>query len=146
MTAFCFLHNLLFLDIEKAFDTLWQPGLLYKLSTIYIYIYIYIYNDLRLSRMGICGRYISNETSAPSKQGPPHHWQISKEHHDSWYAYIPSNSILYDYITKLCRQQAQVIQHHENIHVRNIGQGEARYRKYKTFKLGDGQAYDRSND
>jgi hypothetical protein len=26
---------------------------------------------------------------------------------------------VYDYITKLCRQ-AQVIQHHENIHVRNI--------------------------
>jgi hypothetical protein len=32
---------------------------------------------------------------------------------------------VYDYIAKLCRQQAQVIQHHENIHVRNIGQGEA---------------------
>jgi hypothetical protein len=36
---------------------------------------------------------------------------------------------MYDYITKLCRQQAQVIQNHENIHVRNIGQGEARHRK-----------------
>jgi hypothetical protein len=31
---------------------------------------------------------------------------------------------VYDYITKLYRQQAQVIQHHENIHVRNIEQGE----------------------
>jgi hypothetical protein len=50
--------------------------------------------------------------------------------------------ILYvnDYITKLCRQQAQVIQNHENIHVRNIGQGEAR------LKLGGVQAFDCSSD
>jgi hypothetical protein len=53
---------------------------------------------------------------------------------------------VYDYITKLCRQQAQVIQHHENIHIRNIGQGEARHRKYKRLKLGGGQAYDCSSD
>jgi hypothetical protein len=32
---------------------------------------------------------------------------------------------MYDYIAKLCRQQAQVIQNHENLLVRNIGQGEA---------------------
>jgi hypothetical protein len=38
---------------------------------------------------------------------------------------------IYEYITKLCRQQAQIIKHHENIRVRNIGQGEARHRKYK---------------
>jgi hypothetical protein len=43
---------------------------------------------------------------------------------------------VYDYITKLCRQQAQVIQHHENIHVCNIEQGEVRHRKYKRLKLG----------
>jgi hypothetical protein len=36
-----------------------------------------------------------------------------------------------DYITKLCRRQAEVIQNHENEHVRGIGQGEARHRKYK---------------
>jgi hypothetical protein len=46
----------------------------------------------------------------------------------------------YDYITKLCRQQAEVIQTHENQHVRSIGQGEARQRKYKNLKLGGGQA------
>jgi hypothetical protein len=45
---------------------------------------------------------------------------------------------VYNYITKLCRQQAQAIQHHENAHVRNIGQGEARHRKYKRLKLGGG--------
>jgi hypothetical protein len=32
---------------------------------------------------------------------------------------------IYDCITKLCRQQAEVIQNHENPNVRNIGQGEA---------------------
>jgi hypothetical protein len=36
---------------------------------------------------------------------------------------------LYDYITKLCRHQAKVIQNHEDEHVRNIGQGKARHRK-----------------
>jgi hypothetical protein len=38
---------------------------------------------------------------------------------------------VYDYITKLCRQQAGVIQNHDNENVRNIGQGDARHRKYK---------------
>jgi hypothetical protein len=52
---------------------------------------------------------------------------------------------IYDYITKLCRQQAEVIQNRENANVRNKGQGEARYRIYKRFKLGGGQAYDRSS-
>jgi hypothetical protein len=46
------------------------------------------------------------------------------------------------FLTKLCKQQAKVIQHHENIHVHNIGQGEARHRKYKRLKLVGGQAYD----
>jgi hypothetical protein len=36
---------------------------------------------------------------------------------------------VYDYITKLCRQQAEVMQNHENVHVCSIGQGEARRRK-----------------
>jgi hypothetical protein len=46
----------------------------------------------------------------------------------------------------LCRQQAEGIQNHENEHIRSIGQGEARYRKYKSPKFGGGQAYDHSND
>jgi hypothetical protein len=53
---------------------------------------------------------------------------------------------VYDYITKLFRQQAEVFQNHENANVRNIGQGEARHRKYKRLKLGGGQAYDCSSD
>jgi hypothetical protein len=55
-------------------------------------------------------------------------------------------SLVYDYITKLCRQQAEVIQNHDNENIRNIGQGEARHRKYRRLKLGGGQAYDRSSD
>jgi hypothetical protein len=52
---------------------------------------------------------------------------------------------IYDYVTKLCRQQAEVIQNHENGNVRNKGQRETRHRKYKRLKLGGGQAYDRSS-
>jgi hypothetical protein len=32
---------------------------------------------------------------------------------------------MYDYMTKLCRQQAEVIQNHDNENVCSIGQGEA---------------------
>jgi hypothetical protein len=53
---------------------------------------------------------------------------------------------VYDYVTKLCRQQAEVILNHDNENVRNIGQCEARHRKYKRLKLGGGQAYDRLSD
>jgi hypothetical protein len=53
---------------------------------------------------------------------------------------------VFDYITKYCRQQADVIQNHENANVCNIGQREPRHRKYKMLKLGGGQAYDRSSD
>jgi hypothetical protein len=45
---------------------------------------------------------------------------------------------VYDYTIKLCRQQAEVLQNHENEHVRGIGQGETRHRKYKRLKLGGG--------
>jgi hypothetical protein len=55
-------------------------------------------------------------------------------------------SYVYDYITKLCRQQAEVLQNHANANVHNIGQGEPRHRKYKRLKLGGGQAYDHSID
>jgi hypothetical protein len=33
---------------------------------------------------------------------------------------------VYDYITKLCRQQAKATQNHKNVNVRNMGEGEAR--------------------
>jgi hypothetical protein len=50
---------------------------------------------------------------------------------------------VYDYITNLCRRQAEV--YHENPNVRAIGQGEARHRKHKRLKLGSCQVYDRSS-
>jgi hypothetical protein len=50
---------------------------------------------------------------------------------------------LYDYMTKLCRQQSEFIQNHENVNVRSIGQGEARHREYKRLEFGGGKAYDR---
>jgi hypothetical protein len=53
---------------------------------------------------------------------------------------------VYDYMTKLCRQQAEVILNHDNENVRYIGQGKAQHRKDKRLKLGGGQAYDRSSD
>jgi hypothetical protein len=52
---------------------------------------------------------------------------------------------VYDYITKLYRQQAEVIQNHDNEKFRNNGQGETRHRKYKRLKLGGCQAYDSSS-
>jgi hypothetical protein len=50
----------------------------------------------------------------------------------------------YDYITKLYKKQAKIIQNHGNANVRNIGQGEPRHRKYKRLKLGGGEVYHRS--
>jgi hypothetical protein len=70
----------------------------------------------------------------------PRHTPVRKLHKAFSVPYI------YDYITELSKQQAEVIQNHENVNVRNIGQGEARHRKYQRLKLGGGQAYDRSND
>jgi hypothetical protein len=48
---------------------------------------------------------------------------------------------VYDYITQSCRQQAEVIQNHENENVRYIGQSQARHRKYKRLKLSGGHVY-----
>jgi hypothetical protein len=50
---------------------------------------------------------------------------------------------VYNYITELCRQQAEVIQNNENSYIGNIGPGKAQHSKYKRIKLGGSQAYDR---
>jgi hypothetical protein len=62
-----------------------------------------------------------------SENCPPHHWKFSKVHTAFNLPY------LYDYATKLCRQQAEVVQNNENKHVRSIGKGEARHRKYNNL-------------
>jgi hypothetical protein len=55
---------------------------------------------------------------------------------------------LYDYITKLCTKQAELIQNHQNPYARATGQGEAIHMSsmHKRLKLGGGQAYDSSSD
>jgi len=40
-------------------------------------------------------------------------------------------SYLYDFVIKLCRQQAEVIQSREHVNVGNIGQGETQHRYIK---------------
>jgi hypothetical protein len=52
---------------------------------------------------------------------------------------------VYDFITKLCRRQAEIIHNHENENVHNIEQGETPHRKHKRLKLGGGHLYDRSS-
>jgi hypothetical protein len=42
-----------------------------------------------------------------------------------------SHPYVYDYITKLCKQQTEVIQNHENEYVHSTGQGKAGHKKYK---------------
>jgi hypothetical protein len=98
-----------------------------------------------LSRLGVWSRQPSTEIAAPTKQSSPHHWKFSRPIRDLHMAF-KLRIYIYDYITKLCRQQAEVIQNHENENVRNNGQGKPQHRKYKRFKLGGGQAYDRSSD
>jgi hypothetical protein len=49
------------------------------------------------------------------------------------------------FMDKPSKLQSRALQS-EDENVRNIGQGEARHRKYKRLKLGGGQAYDRSSD
>jgi hypothetical protein len=88
-----------------------------------------------LSSLGICSRYPFVEIAAPAKQGNFPWCTLVHELHKAF-----SIPYIYNYITKLCRQQAEVIQNHVNAIVRNIGQGEARHRKYKRLKLGGGQA------
>jgi hypothetical protein len=46
---------------------------------------------------------------------------------------------VYDFITQLSSQQAEVIKNNENATVCNIGRGKAMHRKYKRLKLGGGQ-------
>ena len=52
------------------------------------------------------------------------------------------NSVrVYDFITELCRQEAEIIQNHENVNFRNAVQGEAQSRKYNGIKQYGSEAY-----
>jgi hypothetical protein len=89
---------------------------------------MFIRIDLCLPYMGIRGAQPSFEIAVSAKQNSPHrnlHMMFK----------IP---YLYDFTTKLCREQATVILNHENVNTRIIGQGEARHKNYKALKLGGG--------
>jgi hypothetical protein len=53
---------------------------------------------------------------------------------------------IYDFITKLCKHQAEVTQNYENDNVNNFGQDEAIHRNYMRLNFGGGQAYNRASD
>jgi hypothetical protein len=71
--------------------------------------------------------------------GIPRRTPIRYMHTDFQIPYV------YDYITKICRKQAEVIQNHDNENVHRIGSGDPQHRKHKRLKLCGGQAYDRSD-
>jgi hypothetical protein len=60
---------------------------------------------------------------------------FSKTHTSPRFAHGLHLLHVYDYITKLCRRQAEVIQNHEHEYVRGIGQGEAIHKIYNWLKL-----------
>jgi hypothetical protein len=95
-----------------------------------------------MPRLGICGRHLSLKIAAPAKSSP-HHGKFSKVRYFHTAFNLP---YIYDFITKLCRQQAEVTRNHENEYVRSIGEAEATHKKCKRLKLGGGQAYDRLSD
>jgi hypothetical protein len=89
-----------------------------------------------LSRLGYNDRQLPLEIAAHAKQGSAHHWKFSKVHAGPQFAHSFNILCVYNYITKLCRQQAEVVHNHENEHVRDIGQSEARHRIYSISKIG----------
>jgi hypothetical protein len=57
-------------------------------------------------------------------QGSPNHWQFSKARIGPLFACGFQNAVVYEFITKLCSQQAGVNHNHRNSNVRSVGQGE----------------------
>jgi hypothetical protein len=53
---------------------------------------------------------------------------------------------VFDFVTELCMQRAEIVQNRENVIFLNISQSEDRHRKYKRLKLGGGQAHDPSKN
>jgi hypothetical protein len=114
----------------KAFRTIIRTYSLFKSERLSVNIKLTLHRALIisvmicLSRLGINGGHVLHlKIVAPEKQGQRF------EH-----GFQPS----------ICIQLYN--KNHKNEHVRGIGKGEARLRKYKRLKLGGGQAYDRSYD
>jgi hypothetical protein len=85
-------------------------------------------------------------TEALAKQGSPHTGKFPKCTPVRELIMAFQVPYICVYITKLCRQQAEITQNHENANARDIGKGEARHRKCKRLMLGGGKACDRSSD
>jgi hypothetical protein len=101
---------------------------------------------LWLPCLEICGRHSHFEIAAPQKKlllttGKFSMWTLARDLHVAIHLLC-----VYDYVTKLCKQQVEMTRDHENEYIRGTGQGESRHRKYNWLKLGGGQAYDRSSD
>jgi len=85
--------------------------------------------------VGIYGGQLPFETAATAKQilrtigNLPRHTLTRNLHRSFKVPY------LYNYITKLCREQAVIIRNHENVNIRTIGKGETRHRKYKETQI-----------
>jgi hypothetical protein len=86
-----------------------------------------------LPRLRICGRIALIEIAAPAK------WVLCTI--GSFPRRTSVRDIHVAFQIPLCRQQAEVIQNHENENVSYIEQGEASHRKYKRLKLGGGHVY-----
>jgi hypothetical protein len=77
--------------------------------------------DIRTDWLTVSRKVTSNSTSVLRTIGIfPRRTSVRDMHVAFQIPYV------YDYITKSCRQQVEVIQNHENENVRCIGQGEAR--------------------
>jgi hypothetical protein len=94
-----------------------------------------------LALLVISGRHLPLKIAAPAKQGRTHHGKFSKEHTSLRLHTVFNVPYVYDYITKLCRKQAEATQNHENDRVRSMRQGETRYIRYKCLKFGSDQVY-----
>jgi hypothetical protein len=134
--------------LKKAFDKTWHFGLLYKLSELKFSIsqIKFVSSFLSQRKFTVNGRRLPHKLAATKKQGSPHHWKFCKVHIGSRFSHGFQRSVYIRLYNTTVQPQAEVILNHETEHVRGIGQGEARHRKYKRFKLGGGQTYDSSSD
>jgi hypothetical protein len=100
-----------------------------------------VYHDLSLPSPGFRGRRKSLQCRVKkvlrTNGNFPRRTAIREFH-------VASNiPYLYDFITSLFRQQAEVIQNHENAHIHSVGQRRNHiHAVYKRLKFGGGQAYE----
>jgi len=92
--------------------------------------------------MRICGVDPSSEIAAPTNKILQTVGNLPRRIPTRYLQVAFKISHLYNFVTELRRQQAEVIQKHVTVNFRNIGQGAAQHRECKRLKLGGCQAYD----